>query len=116
MFRRVAVGLVASAATLLGGAPAFAGPCAPPAGSPQPAATTARAAHPLPAPRHRDAVKRVPATVGTNSKRDGGTAAVTAPGVRRVALAASAPRRTAAGSTAAHVLRTLAARAPPAGQ
>ncbi|MDQ1747751.1 MAG: hypothetical protein QOD07_2014, partial [Frankiaceae bacterium] len=111
MFRRVAVGLVASAATLLGGAPALAGACAPPAGSPHPAATTARASHPLPAHRHRDAVKRVPATAGTNTKRDGGTAAVTAPVVRRVALAASASRRTAVGSMTAHVLGTLAARA-----
>jgi len=115
MFRRVAVGLVASAATLLTGVPAHAAAAASPRPA-QPNVASARAAHPPPAHRHRDAVKRVPATAAKYSKREGGSGATTLPAPAAV-LAIHAAVRPAAGTPATSYASAAApARAPPAGQ
>lgn len=115
MFRRVAVGLVASAATLLAGVPAHA-TAPPPARSPQPSVTSVRPAHRLPSHRHREAVRHTPATAGTHSKRDGGSAATAAPVTSAAPAVPPSSQPSAASAAGAHVLDSLAARAPPARQ
>jgi len=115
MFRRVAVGLVASAATILTGVPAHAGVRLP-AGPPQPHAATARPAHPLPPHRHREVAKPAATTTASNSKRDGGSAATVVPVAAAVPARGSAVRSTVANPATPYVSTAAPARAPPARQ
>jgi hypothetical protein len=107
--RRVAVGLVASAATVLAALPAHAATTA---------ATAHRhvTAHQAPAQHHRDAVKRTPATASTTSKRDGGHAAIPAPAPAASPGTGFAVRLAVSFAVPAHWVAAAAARAPPAGQ
>lgn len=120
MFRRVAVGLVASAATILTGVPAHAGVRVP-AGPVQsnrvhPHTATARAAHPLPSHRHREVAKPAATAAANNSKRDGGSAATVVPVAAGHPARGSAVRSTVANPATPYVSTAAPARAPPARQ